>query len=72
MAESAQSKELHWFDPPVRALIPLDEKFHIPHRLKRTIRKTPYRITINRAFQDVMTEPPRIKATPRLYLWLSV
>jgi leucyl/phenylalanyl-tRNA--protein transferase len=31
MAESADSKDIHWFDPPQRTIIPLDH-FHIPKR----------------------------------------
>lgn len=54
MAENAHAKKLYWFDPPVRALIPLDENFHVPRRLVRTLRQAPYRITVNRAFLDVM------------------
>lgn len=54
MAESATSTELHWFDPPIRAIIPLDERFHISQRLKRTIRQRPFTIKLNRAFRDVM------------------
>jgi leucyl/phenylalanyl-tRNA---protein transferase len=54
MAENAEAQELHWFDPPVRALIPLDSQFHIPRRLARTLRQAPYQVTVNRAFQDVM------------------
>ena len=54
MAESAASSDLRWFDPPVRALIPLDSRFHISRRLVRKLRHNPYRVTLNRAFQDVM------------------
>lgn len=54
MAESAEATDLHWFDPPVRALVPLNEHFHVSRRLRRTLRQAPYQITINRAFQDVM------------------
>ncbi len=54
MADSATAKGLRWFDPPIRALIPLDERFHVPRRLARTLKKTPYRVTLNRAFTDVM------------------
>lgn len=54
MAESAQSNELQWFDPPIRAVIPLDDHFHIPKRLKRTLRQAPYRVTLNKAFSDVI------------------
>ena len=54
MAESAKSTELRWYDPPIRALIPLDEHFHVPRRLARTLRKNPYQVTLNRAFEEVM------------------
>ncbi len=54
MAESADSPDIHWYDPPVRALIPLDERFHIPSRLGRVLRRRPYKITLNMAFGDVM------------------
>lgn len=62
MAESATStSELRWYDPPIRAIIPLDKRFHVPHRLQRTIRQQPYTITLNKAFEDVM----RACAEPR-------
>ncbi len=51
MAESAEATELSWYDPPVRALIPLDERFHVPHRLARTIRQKPFHVTIDTAFE---------------------
>ncbi|MDR3423884.1 MAG: leucyl/phenylalanyl-tRNA--protein transferase [Alphaproteobacteria bacterium] len=54
MAESATSYGLRWFDPPIRALIPLDSQFHVPRRLARTLRQKPYRVSLNRAFQEVM------------------
>jgi len=53
MAESANATELHWFDPPVRAIIPLDT-FHVPRRLKRTIRQRPYIVKLNTAFSHVI------------------
>ncbi|MDX2027098.1 MAG: leucyl/phenylalanyl-tRNA--protein transferase [Alphaproteobacteria bacterium] len=53
MAESADSTELHWFDPPIRAVIPLDI-FHVPRRLRRTIRQKPYDIRLNTAFDSVI------------------
>jgi leucyl/phenylalanyl-tRNA--protein transferase len=54
MGDSADSTELRWYDPPVRAVIPLDDQFHVPHRLARTLRHKPYRVTLNNAFQQVM------------------
>jgi leucyl/phenylalanyl-tRNA--protein transferase len=53
MAESADAQGLHWFDPPVRALIPLDT-FHVPKRLARTLRKKPYEMRLDTAFGAVM------------------
>lgn len=54
MANSAESKELLWFDPPMRALIPLDDRFHIPRRLQRVLRKEPFLVTLNKAFSEVI------------------
>lgn len=53
MAEDADATELYWFDPPERTIFPLDA-FHVPSRLRRTIRQQPYRLTLNRAFTAVM------------------
>jgi len=65
MADSAHAKELYWYDPPVRALIPLsitgEHRFHIARRLRRTVRQRPYGISFNTAFTDVM----RACAAPR-------
>ena len=54
MAESADALELSWYDPPIRALIPLDEAFHVSRSLRRTLKKKIYRVTLNHAFEDVM------------------
>jgi len=54
MAESATSTELRWFDPPVRAIIPLDDRFHVSRRLRRTIRQKPYEVRLNTAFEQTM------------------
>lgn len=43
-----------WFSPDPRAIIPLDDGFHIPHGLKRTLKKNPFEITVNQAFADVI------------------
>lgn len=54
MAESATAKDLHWYDPPVRAIIPLDDRFHVSRRLKRTLRQRPFSVRLNTAFAEVM------------------
>lgn len=46
--------EIAWFSPDPRAIIPLDERFHVPHGLKRALRKGAFRIGINSAFERVM------------------
>ena len=53
MAESRHDPELHWIDPEVRGILPLGE-FHVPRRLKRTIRKNVFELTCNTAFHEVV------------------
>lgn len=53
MAESRHDPELHWIDPEVRGILPLGE-FHVPRRLKRTIRKHVFELTCNTAFHEVV------------------
>ncbi|MDD5586694.1 MAG: leucyl/phenylalanyl-tRNA--protein transferase [Alphaproteobacteria bacterium] len=70
MAESAMSRHLRWFDPPLRAIFPLDERFHVPRRLRRTVRAAPYSIRLNTAFGDVI----RACAAPgpgRMTTWIN-
>lgn len=45
---------IYWFDPDPRAIIPLDERFHVPKRLARTVRRGVFEIRINTAFRAVM------------------
>ncbi len=53
MAESADSQELSWFDPEPRGILPLDG-FHLPKRLKRTLRTTPFEIRFDSAFRTIV------------------
>lgn len=46
--------EIAWFSPDPRALIPLDDRFHVPHGLKRTLKAGRFEIRINTAFERVM------------------
>jgi leucyl/phenylalanyl-tRNA--protein transferase len=46
--------EIGWFSPDPRAIIPLDETFHIPHGLKRTLQRGIFEVRINRCFEQVM------------------
>jgi leucyl/phenylalanyl-tRNA---protein transferase len=55
--------EIGWFSPDPRALIPLDDRFHVPHGLKRTLKKGEFEVRINSAFRDVMAGCARRKET---------
>ena len=43
-----------WFSPDPRALIPLDERFHISHGLRRALRKRPFEIAFDTRFEEVI------------------
>lgn len=53
MAERADDPEVFWVDPEQRGVLPLDE-FHVPKRLARTYRQSPFRISVNTAFDAVI------------------
>lgn len=53
MAESAEDNALYWIDPELRGVIPLEE-FHVPRRLRRTIKAQSFSIRINSTFEDVI------------------
>ena len=67
MADSADSREIKFYDPEARALIPLAwregarHEFHIPRRLARTIRRRPFTVTINHDFATVIDECAAIR-----------
>jgi leucyl/phenylalanyl-tRNA--protein transferase len=46
--------DLGWFSPDPRGIIPLDDAFHVPHGLRRTLKKAPFEVRVNTAFADVM------------------
>ena len=53
MAERHDEKKLFWIDPEKRGILPLD-KFHIPRRLRRTIRNKAFEIRCDTAFEEVI------------------
>jgi len=67
MAESADSRDIRFYDPEVRALIPLAwregarHEFHLPRRLARTVRQRRFTVTINRDFASVIDECAALK-----------
>jgi leucyl/phenylalanyl-tRNA--protein transferase len=53
MAESADDPSLHWLEPDLRGIIPLD-RFYVSSRLARTIRSDQFTVTVNRDFDGVI------------------
>lgn len=69
MAESADDPEIFWVEPEMRGVIPLGD-FHIPKSLAKTIRKAPFEIRFDSAFDEVMglcAEP----APDRTSTWIN-
>ena len=50
----AEDGEILWFSPERRGLIPLDERFHIPHGLAKSLKRKPFEIRWDTAFREVM------------------
>ena len=53
MADSRTDPRVFLLDPDERGVLPLDA-FHVPRRLRRTVRRDPYEIRIDTAFADVL------------------
>ncbi len=53
MADSADDPELFWVEPEIRGIIPLND-FHISKSLAKAMRKKPFDIRFNTAFEAVM------------------
>jgi leucyl/phenylalanyl-tRNA--protein transferase len=53
MAERRDDPLLFWVSPESRGIIPLD-KFHVPHRLARTVRSDRFEVTVDTDFADVI------------------
>jgi len=75
MAETAEDDAVFVMDPEQRGIIPLDA-FHVPASLHKAMKKTPFRISIDQAFDDVMdacaAETEKRKETwinPRIRRW---
>ncbi|MEM7214233.1 MAG: leucyl/phenylalanyl-tRNA--protein transferase [Pseudomonadota bacterium] len=53
MAESEEDPGMFWVEPEMRGILPL-ESFHIPRSLKKTLRKNPFEIRFDSAFDAVV------------------
>lgn len=50
----SEDGEIYWFQPKKRGIIPLDDRFHIPHGLKRAMKRRPFEVRFDTAFREVM------------------
>ena len=50
----AEDGEILWFSPERRGLIPLDDRFHIPHGLAKSLKRQLFEVRWNTAFREVM------------------
>lgn len=55
MANSADDPHVHWYCPKMRGQLSIPD-MHIPRSLKKAVRQAPYRISINTAFREVITQ----------------
>jgi len=62
MAESRTNKKFFLVEPELRAVIPI-LNFHISKSLLRLVKKRPFKITINKAFPDVIKSCATINRT---------
>ena len=53
MAESADDEGFAFYKPHMRALLPI-RNLHIPKSLIKTLKKQPYKVTIDRAFERII------------------
>jgi len=51
--EGVDDPEVSWFEPKKRGLLPLDA-FHVPHGLRRALKRGEYEIRFDTAFPEVM------------------
>jgi leucyl/phenylalanyl-tRNA---protein transferase len=54
MADPAVGDAVHWYAPNPRALLPLDERFHLSKNLRKVLRRRTFRVTSDVAFERVI------------------
>ncbi|MBX8811931.1 leucyl/phenylalanyl-tRNA--protein transferase [Pseudochrobactrum algeriensis] len=69
MSESADDPEIFWVRPEQRGIIPLD-KFHISRSLQRTLKRSPFEICYDTAFEQVL-EGCAIRRDPNAGTWIN-
>ena len=69
MARSRAERRLYWIDPEKRGIMPLD-RFHVPRRLMKTLRRNVFDIRADTAFEQVIRACGEVTAT-RPDTWIN-
>ncbi|MEL7041700.1 MAG: leucyl/phenylalanyl-tRNA--protein transferase [Pseudomonadota bacterium] len=69
MADSREDMRLFLMDPDLRGVLPL-QRFHVPRRLRKTVRQDPFRVTVDTAFNRVIEACAEPHAT-RPATWIN-
>ncbi len=69
MSESADDPEIFWVRPEQRGIIPLDQ-FHISRSLQKTVKRAPFDIRYNTAFEQVL-QGCAIRLDPEAGSWIN-
>ncbi len=69
MAESRNSRSLHWLDPEARGVLPLDG-FHLPRSLMKTLRSAKFRVTADKDFAGTIAACAAARVT-RPETWIN-
>lgn len=69
MSDSADDPEIFWVRPEHRGIIPLDQ-FHIPRSLKKTLKRAPFEIRYDTAFEQVL-DGCAIRLDPDAGTWIN-
>src|SRR5262249_49384753 len=57
-----QDESIQWFSPDPRAILPLED-FHVPHALRRLVRKKVFKTTMDTAFSKVIEACAKLEDT---------
>jgi leucyl/phenylalanyl-tRNA--protein transferase len=69
MAESRDDPEIHWIDPEMRGLLPLDQ-VHVPRKLRRKVLRDVFQVRTNTAFSQVIRACAE-RASNRPETWIN-
>ena len=69
MAEARDDPRVFLIDPEKRGVLPLD-RFHVPKRLARTVRRDPFEVKVDTAFEPVI-EACAASAPDRTETWIN-